>query len=534
MSLKPLSKSPRRILTVVVMALAAVALAGCQTTTTTTTTTTTVAVPPPPSGSDAPTSPPTTVCESQAGLAGPSTPPSGAVTLTPGGNVPATVSSDPAGTTFWFSAGTYTLGTTAFSQIDPLAGDSFVGGPGAIIDGDGVNDTAFGGSAPNVTIEYLTIEDFVAPQSEGVVNHNSGTGWEIEHDTIENNPHGAGVMLGSKDVLSGDCLTNNGQYGFQTYSTTGSPQSVTITGNEISFNDTANYTQTTIGCGCSGGGKFWDTTGATITGNYVHNNQSVGLWMDTDNSGFDVSGNYISTNYGEGIIYEISYNADITDNTFVRNAIGEGPTNPDFPTGAIYVSESGSDSRVAGPYDTSFQISYNVFLDNWSGVVLWENANRYCGSTANTSTGDCTLITPSIYTTSTCASNVPTSKPTQTPDYYDNCRWKTQNVSVNHNEFDLTSSAVAADCTAANGCGYNALFSEYGTYPPYTGWVVPNHIANSQNNHFADNTYEGPWQFMSFNQGETVTWAQWTGGFTDVDGSNDHVTGQDAGSSLSA
>jgi hypothetical protein len=92
--------------------------------------------------------------------------------------------------------------------------------------------------------------------------------------------------------------------------------------------------------------------GATVTDNYVHDNENVGIWADTDNVRLEHLGNYISNNYGEGVMYEISYNGLIADNTFVHNAVGEGPTNPGFPTGAIYISESGSDSRVAGPYDT--------------------------------------------------------------------------------------------------------------------------------------------------------------------------------------
>ena len=185
-------------------------------------------------------------------------------------------------------------------------------------------------TATNVTIEYLTIENFVAPQSEGVVNQNSAANWTIQDDTIENNPDGAGAMLGTNNVLTHDCLTKNGQYGFQSYSTAG-PHNVTVTDNEISYNDTKNYTATTTGCGCTGGAKFWETTGATITGNYVHDNESVGIWADTDNSGFDISDNYFADNYAEGIIYEISYNAQIDDNTFVGNAVGVGPDQSGVP-----------------------------------------------------------------------------------------------------------------------------------------------------------------------------------------------------------
>lgn len=479
----------------------------------------------------APASPPTKVCGSAALKSGPTTAPSGAVTLTPGENVPSAVQSEAAGTTFWFAGGTFVIGTSEYSQIEPETHDTFIGAPGAILSGQGVGDVAFGGSAPDVTIEYLTIEDFAAPQNEGVVNHNSAAGWVIGHDTVEDNPRGAGVMLGSSDVLTDDCITKNGQYGFQSYSTTASPTNVTVSGNEISDNDTANYTETTPGCGCSGGGKFWATRGATVTGNYVHGNRSVGLWMDTNNTGFDVVGNYISTNFSEGVVYEISYNARIADNTFVHNAVGEGPTNPGFPTGAIYISGSGSNPRVPGPYGRSFQIIDNVFKNNWSGVVLWESADRYCGSSANTSTGSCTLVGPGTYTVRSCAAHVPTSGPHGSPDYYDSCRWKTQNVAVTHNTFEFTPSAVGRRCTSAAGCGYNALFSQYGTYSPYRGWVVPGHLSELQHDRFSHNTYRGPWRFMAFNQGESVTWAQWRSGFTDTDGSGDRFPPQDSGSS---
>ncbi len=405
----------------------------------------------------------------------------------------------------------------------------FIGAPDAVLSGQGVNDYAFVSNATGVVIEYLTIEGFVAPQSEGVVNQNSATGWTIHNDTVEDNPHGAGVMLGSDDVLTDSCLTENGQYGFQSYSAAG-PHTVTVTDNEVSYNDTANYTATTVGCGCTGGAKFWETTGATITGNYVHDNASVGIWADTNNSGFNISDNYFSDNYSEAIIYEISYNASITDNTFVRNALGVGPTNPGFPEGAIYISESGSDPRVSGPYNTTLSISGNVFTDNWSGVVLWENANRYCGSTANTSTGACTLVDPSVFTATSCSADVPTSTPLGNPDYFDGCRWKTQNVDVTDNTFSFSSTDLGSSCTAADGCGLNGIFSQYGTFPPYVGWVVPNDISNDQNNHFADNRYTGPWSFMALSQGSVVSWTQWSSGIADASASGDRFGAQDAGS----
>jgi Right handed beta helix region len=479
-------------------------------------------------GTDAPSAPPALVCGNGSVLNGPTTAPGGAVTI-PAGTNGSALGNVAAHTTYYLASGTHTLGTGEFNQVDPKTGDTFVGAPGAVLSGQGDNQSAFDGTAIGVTIEYLTVEGFTAPQSEGVVNHNSAKTWTIAHDTVATNAKGAGVMLGSGDVLSTDCLAKNGQYGFQSYSTTGPVTDITVTGNEISDNDTANYTQTTVGCGCSGGAKFWDTRGATVTGNYVHGNQSDGLWADTNNTGFDFSGNYFATNYGPAIEYEISYNAQIKNNTFVRNAIGAGPKNPGFPEGAVYISESGADSRVAGTFNSTLSISGNVFTDNWSGVVLWENSNRYCGSSANSSTADCTLVTPATYTVSSCGTHVPTSAPTQSPDYYDNCRWKTQNVSVTGNTFNMTTTAVGHGCSSSTGCGENALFSEYGTYKPYTGWVVPTHISDDQHNHFSNNTYTGSWSFMGYDQSDIVSWTNWTKGYTDPNGGG-HFTAQDAGS----
>ena len=94
-------------------------------------------------------------------------------------------------------------------------------------------------------------------------------------------------MLGSDNTLSYDCLTDNQQYGFNAYSDNG-PANLVIDHNEISGNDTYNWEARQPGCGCTGGGKFWDVDGAVITDNWIYDNHSVGLWADTDNRGFDI------------------------------------------------------------------------------------------------------------------------------------------------------------------------------------------------------------------------------------------------------
>ena len=83
-----------------------------------------------------------------------------------------------------------------YAQVEPKDGDTYIGAPGAVLDGRSTNQYAFGGGARDVTIRHLTVQGFVAPHDEGVVNHDSADGWVIEHSTIQFNS-GAGLMAGS-------------------------------------------------------------------------------------------------------------------------------------------------------------------------------------------------------------------------------------------------------------------------------------------------------------------------------------------------
>jgi hypothetical protein len=449
---------------------------------------------------------PTAVCGDTKLLSGPATAPDGAVTVPAGDN--SGVNFGQADATYWFAPGKHTLGAGQYTQITPGNGATFTGAPGAVLDGQQKNAYAFAGPAQHVTVSYLTIENFGAAggnQNEGVMNHDSSSYWTIDHNTIRGNA-GAGTMLGSHNKLTDNCLTDNQQYGFNAYAPDGIT-GLTIDHNEISGNDTYDWEAKIDGCGCTGGGKFWDVNGAVVTNNLVTDNKSVGLWADTNNRSFQISGNYISGNYGNGIIYEISYNAVITGNTFLKNGIGSGPKNPGFPTGAIYISESGGDKRVPGKYSGQLKISGNTFVDNWGGVILWENADRFCNSPSNTSTGFCTLVNPGTVTLKSCNQANIAKEP-----YLGDCRWKTQNVSVDHNTFDFTASAVSPQCSPATGCGFQGLFSQYGTYPswsPYKATAVEQSITFDQGNRFTANKYTGPWQFMVKQQDTVVPWGKW-------------------------
>ena len=380
-----------------------------------------------------------------------------------------------------------------------------------MINGQNSNDYAFTGpNAQGVLIEYLTIEHFIASGGEGVVGQGGHTGWTVEDNLIENNPDGAGVVIGQNDLVKDNCLQFNGEYGFN-----GQGSNSVLADNDIYDNNNLHAfdfpsSPANNQCGCSGAGKWWEGIDDQTIANYVHDNQGVGIWYDTNNAGSLISGNYVSNNYGEGIQYEASYNAQITDNTLVGNAIGDGSnqSTPGFPDGAIYISESGGDNRVASNYSGELLISGNVFTNNWGGVVLWENSDRYC---SDGSDSDCTLVDPSVYTVSSCAAHLSETTPV---DYYDNCRWKTQNVSVEDNTFAFTPGAVSPACTTADLCGFNGLFSNYGT----SQYNQTGPITFHQNNHFTNNTYTGPWQFFAWSQSNIdnpTSWQVWTAAVTD-------------------
>jgi parallel beta-helix repeat protein len=459
----------------------------------------------------APQTPPAKVCGNAAVLAGPASAPAGAVTVSTTQYLYDVTETHPSGTTFWLVPGVHVLGSGEYNQVVPKTGNTYLGAPGAILDGARENRYAFTGYATNVTVKNLTIQNFGGRgtnNDEGVVNHDSATGWVVEHNTVRDNG-GAGVMIGSRNVVRGNCLTHNGQYGFNS-SNPHDVAGITLDGNEISDNNTDDWETVRPGCGCTGGGKFWMTSKAVVTNNWVHDNKGAGLWADTNSVGFLFENNYLSGNSAQGIIYETSYNAMIRGNTFIRNGWETGPRIQGFPTGALYVSESGSDSRVPGPYNQTFEITGNVFIDNWSGVILWENADRFAGSPANTSTYARTLVNPAVTASSCTEPNV------QKEPYKDDCRWKTQNVRVHDNLFSLDPDKMAGNCGALTSCGYNGLFANWGTYPPwknspYHDDAIQDWITFEQGNRFYSNTYAGPWHFLIHGQGNSVNWAIWQG-----------------------
>ncbi|TQL19631.1 right-handed parallel beta-helix repeat-containing protein [Streptomyces sp. SLBN-134] len=438
--------------------------------------------------------------------AGPSGAPAGAVTVDPSvtGDLAAKTRNSPPHTTFWLRPGTHRLAADRYAQVVPKTGNVYLGAPGAVLDGRKTNQYAFGGTARDVTLRHLTVQGFVAPHDEGVVNHDSADGWVIEHSTIQNNS-GAGLMAGARQRVRANCLRANGQYGMNAYKAGGPLRDLVVEGNEITGNNTDDWERKRPGCGCTGGVKFWSVDGADIRGNWVHDNRGAGLWADTNNNDFRIEENVLEANDGAALIYETSYNAVVRENTIRRNNWVEGRKSADrgdsFPFATVYVSESGGEPRIPARTDR-IEIHRNVLEDNWSGITLWENADRFCNSPANTSSGDCTLL---VKDTGRC-----TRPAIATAPLYADCRWRTQRVDIHDNRFVLDKSVV--DCAVK--CDRMAVLANYGTYPdwsPYQGERVAEAITLEQHNRWHDNVYVGHWKFVAHDPSRVLDSAQWQG-----------------------
>lgn len=444
------------------------------------------------------------VCDKPSG--GPAQAPAGAVTVDPAvvGDLSAKTNSSPPNTTFWLRPGRHRLVPEQYAQVIPKKGNRYVGAPGAVLDGGKVNQYAFGGESTDVTIRSLTVQGFIAPHDEGVVNNSSSDGWVIEHATIQRNS-GGGLMAGARQQVRANCLRDNGQYGMNAYKKGDSIRGLVVEGNEITGNNTGDWERKKPGCGCTGGIKFWAVNGADIRGNWVHDNRGTGLWADNNNNDFLFENNLLEANDGAALMYETSYNAIIRNNTIRRNnwvdsrKLAERGDN--FPYATIYISEAGGEPRVRARTDR-IEIARNLLENNWNGVTLWENSNRFCNSPANTSTGYCTLL---VKDTASCKQPAIASKP-----LYDDCRWKTQRVDIHHNRFVLDKSVVK--CTAE--CGLMAVLSNYGTYPdwsPYKAKRVSEVLVNKQDNRWHDNVYQGRWSFVADDPGQPLDTGKWRG-----------------------
>ncbi|MCW2930019.1 MAG: right handed beta helix region family protein [Actinomycetia bacterium] len=323
--------------------------------------------------------------------------------------------------------------------------------------------TPSAGNTVDDTWEYLTVKNYTSSLNNSVMGNVNGGGTDdgdtYKYDTIGPNEYGSSggapntgqnsgggyaIDAGNNTTIEYDCLTQDAQGGFNSASTI----NLHVSNNEISLDGIGSYPdtgtspgQSTHSCGCSGGGKFFYTLNATISNNYVHDNYNVGVWGDFNNDGLDFSHNYVASNWSSGFMYESSYNASVSDNTFTGNGWasdgawpagtsggacyggvsctnGNGPVTGDGggnPFGVIDLSNSGGNaslatvsvpSSIAVPgcsssctlpsrYSGHLMVSGNALSNNFGGVKVYTDSNRYPGNIDNDSA--CSIPMGTLY-----------------------------------------------------------------------------------------------------------------------------------------
>lgn len=451
---------------------------------------------------------------------GPVVAPAGAVSISPGSDPTTVTAGRPGGTTFWFAPGTHRPSAAIVAQT----GDVFVGAPGAVLDGGYSGIAAFTGGGSDVVIRGLIIERFGTATGHGwvngaAVNRSVAAGWRVENNVIRLND-GNALFLGDRSVTTGNCFDRNGQTGLSAPAQRRngvyvSLAGLVVRGNEIRGNNRNNL-EAAGGCtGCTGGMKLWQTESATVTGNKVVSNHGVGIWLDNNNADSLISDNFVADNDREGIMVETSFNARIINNVVNANAVVDGSSRTDsFPVAGIFVSNSGGSTRVPGP--VGIEVSGNHLGDNWNGVVVFWNADRYCGSASDTSVGHCTLGGPTL---DQCAALA--QKPVSVDGLLSECHWGVSGVSVTNNRFEI-SAAMRLGC--GTRCGRNGLIASVAPVTntfrfadgrlitfanPLDRNLARSRVVDPARNRFSGNVYSGSWFFDLASPGSKISLAQW-------------------------
>jgi len=190
-------------------------------------------------------------------------------------------------------------------------------------------NNAFGGPANNVTIQYLTVEKFASMYPVGAVGGpqgqkslTQGANWTVENCEIRLN-HGMGVRTNYRIHILKNYIHDNGQLGIggglgtpANPVTQSANSGVLIAGNTIDHNDYAHFNP---GFG-SGGFKVGATSGVTLRGNIIRNNEGAGIHFDEDSNDELVDGNVITGNSdASGLEQELGSGTTIFRNNYVAN-----------------------------------------------------------------------------------------------------------------------------------------------------------------------------------------------------------------------
>ncbi|MEK9809946.1 MAG: right-handed parallel beta-helix repeat-containing protein, partial [Candidatus Nanopelagicales bacterium] len=221
-----------------------------------------------------------------------------------------------------------------------------------------VTARAFQGSASNVLIRNLVIEQYATLAQDGAVRAENGSGWTVRNCDIRKN-HAYGIRTGSGLSVYNTKLNDNGQIG------SGGPGSVILFDTcEFARNNVAGFDY-----GWEGGGSKWaETDHLTVRYCYVHDNVGPGLWTDINNYLTLYEYNVVEDNIDKGIFHEISFDCIIRYNQVRRN--GFGFIDWLWGAGIIVAASGGIDSDIV--------VHDNIVEDNADGIALIQQ-NRGSG-----------------------------------------------------------------------------------------------------------------------------------------------------------
>lgn len=204
---------------------------------------------------------------------------------------------------------------------------------GHTIEGSATSD-AIQSRAGRVTVRNLTIEKFTA--------HGIDVGRDslIAHNEVRF-VHQAGIRF-----AGGTQVVNNYVHHIGALGLAGSGDQALVEGNEVAFNNAADYRTIRGGCWTAGGSKWVHTDHLVVRNNYTHHNYCDGFWSDIDNINTLYENNRFENNHRAGLFIEISYATTIRHNTFTGNMAA-----------GIFINSS-SDQEIYG----------NILLVNGAGM----------------------------------------------------------------------------------------------------------------------------------------------------------------------
>jgi hypothetical protein len=201
----------------------------------------------------------------------------------------------------------------------------------------------------NVTVENMIVEKYASTAQQGAVGgFHPGNGFVVSNVESRFN-HGAGIEIGNDGQILNAYSHHNGYMGMEAKNV----NNILMANNEMSYNNFAGFSTTWAAAGT----KNTTITNGSLTGNYIHDNYSDGIWCDGECSGMVYQGNVIINNAANGIAHEIAHSLVASNNVIIGNGWG-------LP----YESTLGAGIVLSTSQNVTFQ--NNFLANNYRGMEL--------------------------------------------------------------------------------------------------------------------------------------------------------------------